>query len=313
MDKLREASTTRPVTVETRGLTLSGLATSPMTHDKGLVVALHGAGYSSGYWSYANRGELSLLELGASLGFHVFAPDRPGYLRSYGVARERCRLEDQVETLFEAISNWRQTAGVVGPTYLIGHSVGAALCLLMGGHDRAHEIQAVDVLGVPYRFASSSRGSDSVREMVAHGTHIPPINDQCRRAWLYGPDGTFDPHLQEFDRTLITPIPLAEYQDSMLLPNHWQLRLPTIRIPVQYTVAEHEVMQDTGVSILRDVERLMQNCPRLETRLQRHSGHNASMAYVATAYHLRAFAFFFEVATPAARQREIPRGDAPRQ
>jgi pimeloyl-ACP methyl ester carboxylesterase len=264
------------------------------------VVALHGAGYSSGYWDYANRNELSFLELGAHLGFDVLALDRPGYAGSFGVAPERSRLADQADTIFDAIEVWRRTANITGPTFLIGHSVGAALALIMAGHARAGSISAVDVLGVPYRFARGPDG-EAVVSRRATGSHVPPLDDASRRAWLYGPDNTFDADLIEYDRTLVTPIPIAEFEDAMMLPSFWPRHMPTIRVPVQYSVAQLEVMQESGESILHEVRQLLANSPLVATHLQRHAGHNVSMSYVATAYHLRAYAFFAEAATPVVR------------
>ena len=66
-------------TYELPGITLSALEARPQGAEAlATVIALHGGGYSAAYWDSPLDPRGSLLRLGASLGYHVIAVDRPG-------------------------------------------------------------------------------------------------------------------------------------------------------------------------------------------------------------------------------------------
>jgi pimeloyl-ACP methyl ester carboxylesterase len=281
------------IMVETRDIALSGVLRSPEGTAKGLILALHGGNYSAGYWNYeGSRGE-SLMRLGAELGFHVLALDRPGYGRSYDFEPKRLGLAAQVDFLFDTIDAWTSTHRFSGPVFVIGHSIGGILTLLMAAHQRGARLSGVDVLGVPFRFPKTEAG-DEVNSWSTTGTHVPPPDEAARKWLLFGPEGTYDPEAFAYDSTLPRPMPVAEYIDALKMPDAWAQVLPAILIPVQFTLAEFEVMQATGRDTLRDVEALLSNSPRARVALQAGSGHNASTHHIARAYHLRAIAFFEE-------------------
>jgi pimeloyl-ACP methyl ester carboxylesterase len=293
--------TVQPLRVLARGRELSALRSgSSEEPSRGLVIALHGAGYGAGYWAYANPGDLSLLQLGALLGYEVLALERPGYGAAQDFCADSCRLDSQAELLIEAIESWLHRSNSTGHVFVIGHSVGGALALLMASA-RPDLIDAVDVLGVPFRFATTPDG-EAVRQLVGAATHLLPIGDDDRKAWLFGPAETYDPTALQVDRELVRAMPIREYVDAVELPTRWAEVLPRITVPVQYTVAAHETMQEAGPSVLEDVRSLLQRCPLVRLHEQPHTSHNASMAYVATAYHLRALAFFSEAVVPSVRR-----------
>jgi pimeloyl-ACP methyl ester carboxylesterase len=288
----------RAVRIDLDDIALSGLHCAAEPPSRGLVIALHGAGHCAGYWDYPGRDGRSLLQLGALLGYDVLAIDRPGYELSQETRPGQTRLEAQAGTLLRALEAWRDRERVGGHAFLIGHSVGGAIALMMAGLQHPGQVAAVDVLGVPYRYPATPDG-EAVRRLTSTSAFLPPIPDAERRAWLFGPHGTFDDDALAYDRSVARSIPVAEYLDALELPGQWDERMPTVRVPVQYTVAEHEVMQETGAVVLEEVGRRLINSPLVRLSLQRHTSHNASLAHVGTAYHLRAFAFFSESVIPA--------------
>ena len=294
-------STIESVRVDTSGLHLSGLHASPVRttgreqstrHSRGLIMALHGGGYSAGYWHCPTDGA-SLLELGACLGFHVLALDRPGYGASRACDSSRLTLSSQVELLFDAIETWTATNRFEGPKFIIGHSIGGILALLMAAHPRGKTLSGVDVLGVPIRFSHSEAGKE-VRSWPGAQTHLPVLDEALRKSLLFGPPETFTAAADRYDRSLLRPMPTAEYLDAIAVPDAWERVLPSIRLPVQFSVAEFEAMQVTGWSVLEGVRTLLSSSPHVIMQLQIASGHNASMHRIARAYHLRAIGFFEE-------------------
>jgi len=291
---MAEAFQIEPTVVQTKDIALSGLSVKPADRPaKGLILALHGGSYSAGYWNYADVRGSSLMALAASLGFAVLAVDRPGYGASHDFDPTRLGLDSQVEFFFDAIEAWSRENDFNGPVFVIGHSIGGILTLLMAAHARGSRLSGVDVLGVPFKFPETEAGAE-VNSWSMTGTHVPFPDEKARKWLMYGPESTYDAKAFAYDSTLPRPMPVAEYRDALAMPSAWANVLPRIRLPVQFTLAEFEVMQATGWSTLRDVEALLHNSANAAVRLQKASGHNASDHRIARAYHMRAIAFFEE-------------------
>jgi pimeloyl-ACP methyl ester carboxylesterase len=300
LDNVREMII-EPVQVRMKGLHLSGLLAlpgSPLQQEplnnlsRGLIVALHGGGYSAGYWNCPVDGA-SLLELAAALGFHVLALDRPGYGLSQEFEPSRLGLAHQVELLFDAIETWEAANRFVGPKFIVGHSIGGILALLMAAHPRGRCLTGIDVLGVPIRFANTESGN-AVQSWSTDESHLPVLSEALRKSMLFGSPGTYSSDADAHDRSLVRPMPVAEYLDAIAMPGEWERVLPTIRTPVQFTVAELDAMQVHDWKILEDVFSLLSGSRHRLTHSQVSSGHNASVHRIARAYHLRAVAFFEE-------------------
>jgi pimeloyl-ACP methyl ester carboxylesterase len=285
----------RTVVVQTPAIDLSGLAISPAERPaRGLILTLHGGGCSAGYWHCpAEEGRLSLLTLAAELGFHVLAVDRPGYSASQHFDPGRLGLKDQVSFLFDAVDAWSRQLGFEGPAFVIGHSIGGILALLMAADPRSARLAAVDALGVPLAFAADSTGAE-VQSWSSAGVHIAPLQADLHRRICFGPDGTFSDEAYAYDRSLIRPMPVKEYHEAISMPGIWPSVLPQITLPVQMTMADDEAMQKVGPEIARLAESLLCNSANLRIFSQPASGHNASSHHIGRAYHLRAVAFFEE-------------------
>jgi hypothetical protein len=163
----------------------------------------------------------------------------------------------------------------------------------MAADTRSERLAAVDALGVPLEFASGAIGAE-VQSWSSSGTHIAPLGAEMHRSTCFGPDGAFSEDALAYDRSLIRPMPVAEYREAIAMPEAWPTILPTIRIPVQITMAENEAMQTVGPAIERQAGKLLQNSSNLRIVSQPASGHNASAHHIGRAYHLRALAYFEE-------------------
>lgn len=284
------------IEVSTPDIRLSGwqsLANQSAGGERGLIVALHGGGYNSRYWNYASPGEPTFAELATALGFHLLALDRPGYGASQGFSPARLTVAEQATMLFDAIDVWCTTHQFAGPVCLIGHSLGGIISLVMAAHARSSRLTAVDVLGVPFRYAAGAGGA-LVQSFATPSEHIAAISRQTSLQLMFGPEGSYDPAALQHLAGTPCLMPVAEYRDGIAAPALWPQLLPTIRIPVQFTVAEYEAMQETGWAVLEEVRKLLANSRHAVMHLQTGSAHNASLHYVAVAYHLRAIAFFEE-------------------
>ncbi|MBV9996366.1 MAG: alpha/beta fold hydrolase [Caulobacteraceae bacterium] len=283
-----------PFETDVGGLTMRGLRARPSGAPRGLVVALHGGGYDCRYWHHPGQAEASLLELGRTLGFDVIALDRPGYRGSKGPAPAGYPLSAQAELIFDAIE--AADAGRGSPVFLIGHSMGAILALMMGASGRGAALQGLDVSGTPLRFGAerTQAMAATMQPLIAAGADLMPLmTPEHRRSMFFGADGTFDPRVVAPGGTE-HPVPVAELADALYCPERLPTVLSSIEAPVQWTIAEEENSSEGGDSVLAEARALLRNSRRVRTALQPFSGHNISLHHVARAYHLRAFAFFEE-------------------
>jgi pimeloyl-ACP methyl ester carboxylesterase len=111
-----------------------------------VVLALHGWGAHSGLiWPVAERL--------APLGYHVFAPDLPGFGQS-SIPPTAWDVNDYVKFVLAYMD-----ANEIDQTFLIGHSFGGRLGLVLGAEhtDRIRKMALADSAGVPPRSSVVNR------------------------------------------------------------------------------------------------------------------------------------------------------------
>jgi pimeloyl-ACP methyl ester carboxylesterase len=275
---------------EAGGLQLSGTDTFPRGATRATILALHGAGYSAGYWDHPLDPDASLLKLGPALGYRVVAIDRPGYGATYGLTGADVRMGRQAQVVLDLVDQLRRDPASGAGVFLIGHSMGAILVLHMLAAARRRAIAGADFSGMPYRFA---RPPD--RAALERAGHQPALPGAIRRSLFYGPDGTFDPKVLEAEERIIRPIPAAEVIDAVECAEAGPALAARVTAPVQITWAEFDVSSSGSRATLQELGALFTISPRVDLVWQRGSGHNISLQRVARAYHLRAIAFFDEV------------------
>ena len=273
-----------------RGQRLSGKDTRPVGAPRATIVALHGGGYSAGYWDHPLDPAASLHTLGSALGYRVVAIDRPGYGASHGLVRDSVRADRQTEIVLDLIDMLRADGDTGAAVFLIGHSMGAVLALHMAASARAGAIAGLDISGLPFVFDETLAD----KQQLASLDFLPESSREFRRALFYGPDGTFDAGMIAAEERLIRPIPAAEIIDAVECPVSTTVLAPKITVPVRITRAESDVSSGGGREGLESCGALFTSAPRVELAWQRASGHNISLHHVARAYHLRAIAFFDE-------------------
>jgi hypothetical protein len=67
-----------------------------------------------------------------------------------------------------------------------------------------------------------------------------------------------------------------------------------VRVPVDYSAAEHERVWDTSPAALADIAALFTAAPRVTVNEMPDSGHNLSVGLSAQTYHLRVLSFIEE-------------------
>jgi pimeloyl-ACP methyl ester carboxylesterase len=280
-------------TLGTGPLQLSARRSEPVhAPPKATVVAIPGGGYTSAYWDHPKYPEASLLNLGAHLGYRVVAVDRPGYGVSSTQRPNGVALAEQVQWLMRVIQDLGERDDSGAGIFLIGHSMGGILALLIASTGLLPRSLGLDVSGVPYRF--STRLTDAVSNAIDAVAKAP--SDLSPAGMFYGPLPTYDASLLTRDGDVsAAPCPLIELQESQLWPTRFDSVVSQVRVPVQFTLGEYETVTRCDASALHEITALFTASPRVLTYQQPGAGHNVSLHHVGRAYHLRAFAFFDEI------------------
>lgn len=283
-------SSSRDCRFDVGEITLSGIESQPKTAARGLIVAIHGAGYTSRYWDSPHAPGDSLLRMGSDLGFRVIAIDRPGYGASRGAPDRELSLDGQVATLARFLAEIGELSKV--PIFLIGHSLGSLIAVQLAADDRSNVIAGLDVMGLPFQWRSDVRAA--VEAWVRGEMGIFAV-EEARRSLYFGPAGTYDPRVLQFEASFSQRVPKPELAESLESSFRLDQFALGVRVPVQYTVAQFESSITGGVQALNKGASMFKNSPRVVTHLQLGTGHNISLHRVGRAYHMRALAFFDEV------------------
>ncbi|MEY9939106.1 pimeloyl-ACP methyl ester carboxylesterase [Streptacidiphilus sp. MAP5-52] len=264
----------------TAGLTLSGLlAEPPAGPPRATVVAVHGGGMRAGYFDGQAQPDLSLLTLGAQLGFTVLALDRPGYGRSAEQVPDGLTLDEQAAVLSGALDAFAERHAVGRGFVLLAHSYGGKLALVTAA--RTPGLLAVDASGVGHRYSAPSADRKRLRRHLEWERNWGPLG-------LY-PAGTF-----RAAEALVAPIPVRESAEVDLWPEMFEELAPRIDVPLRLTFAEHEAWWLHDEPDLAELTSRLSKAPVVRVERQSSAGHNISLGWAARSYHLRALAFFEE-------------------
>ncbi|MFE5301565.1 alpha/beta hydrolase [Streptomyces sp. NPDC056632] len=271
-------SGTREITLDAAGIPLSGLLAEPRHGPpRAVVVAVHGGGMRAGYFDSRARPGLSLLTLGADLGYTVLAVDRPGYGASAAWLPRGQSLAQQAATLHDGLADFAATRDTGAGVFLVAHSNGGKLALAAAAEERGDDLLGLDISGLGSRLAV---GTDQLPGQNGHG--------DWRRHWgslrLYPPDAFRQ------GRHLVSPVPEMEAREGPLWPDMYPTIARRVRIPVRFTFAEQEqwwLFDDEALAALRRPL----GAPTTVIAHQPDAGHNLSLGWAARTYHLKALGF----------------------
>ena len=66
---------------------------------------------------------------------------------------------------------------------------------------------------------------------------------------------------------------------------------PAVRVPVHFSIAEHEKVWQNDTSAMTEIAALFSGSPRFTVHRQPDAGHNMSLGHTAADYHAKVFAF----------------------
>lgn len=274
------ATTPRPRVVIVDGVPMSSLV-AEAPRPRAVVLALHGGGTTAAYFDCPGHPSLSLLRLGAALGFTVIALDRPGYGSSAPYREALAEPEQRVQLAYGAVDDILGEHSRGSGLFLMAHSNGCELALRMAADNG--ELLGIEMAGTGRRYHPAAR------EVLktASATHRPP----GLRELLWHPTQLYP---GEVLGGVINCATGAPYEAAMVTdwPRHdFPALAAKVRVPVQFSVAEYEKVWLSDPSALAEITALFSAAPRFCINQQRRAGHNLSLGHTAAAYHLKVLSF----------------------
>jgi pimeloyl-ACP methyl ester carboxylesterase len=273
-----------PVTVEVDGVPMSGLlARAP--RPRGVIVAVHGGSTTAAYFDAPGDPWRSLLRLGAAVGFTVLGLDRPGYGRSAPHAHTMVDPQVRVDLAYGAIdahlAGLPRGAGV----FLLAHSAGCDLVMRMAADPRGTQLLGIELAGTGRRHPPLARALLDITYREKAPAAV--------RGLLWQPSHVYPPGVG--GGSIGVPAPAYERSVVEDWAEHELPRLAAeVRVPVHFSLGEYELVWQSGPAALADIAGLFRASPRVVVNEQSDSGHNLSLGYTATAYHLTILSFIEE-------------------
>lgn len=269
----------RPRVVMVDGVPMSALVAA-VPEPRAVIVAVHGGATSAAYFDCPGRPDLSLLRTAAAAGFTVIALDRPGYGASalyqdtMGEPAARAALAwGAADTI---LADGPRGAGI----FIFAHSLGCELALRMATERGG--VLGVELAGTGLRYhpvareilsqAISTRRPVGMRELLWEPAALYPA--EVLTGALSAPGVAYE-------------APVAANWPHRDFPE----LAARLRVPVQYSAAEHERVWDTSAAALTDIAALFGSAPAVAINEMPDSGHNLSVGLSAGNYHLRVLSF----------------------
>jgi pimeloyl-ACP methyl ester carboxylesterase len=285
---------------DVRGVPMSALvaearAEAQATEPRAVVVALHGGGTTSAYFDCPGRPRLSLLRIGAALGFTVVALDRPGYGSSAGYPEAMERPGQRVDLAYEAVDGLLQGAPRGAGMFLFAHSLGCELALRM-----AADARAADLLGIS--MAGTGRRHDATARTILTAPDHREIREGLR-THLWQPARLYPPEMVGGDAISSGGAPYEAVVVKTWAKQEFPALAAQVRAPVQFIAGDHENVWESTPAARNDIADMFTASSRVVVALQSESGHNLSLGFTAAAYHLKVLSFVEEcvVARESAR------------
>jgi pimeloyl-ACP methyl ester carboxylesterase len=169
--------------------------------------------------------------------------------------------------------------------FLIGHSAGCELAVRMAADERT-DVIGLELAGTGVQYGAAM--ADIMKSVTATGRPAGLRDMLWQPAELYPPDVLSG---------MTNSSTGAAYEVGMTTtwPRHdFPALAPRVRVPVQFTVAEHERVWRSDPETLAKIGAMFTASPRFAINEQADTGHNLSLSINAAAYHAKVLAFVEE-------------------
>lgn len=273
------------VVVDVDGVPMSALVREAR-EPRAVIVAVHGGAVTSQYFEYPGRPRQSLLRTGAALGFTVIALDRPGYGTSAGHADRMTTPAQRVALAYAAVDRLLASRPRGAGVFLMAHSIGCELAVRMAGDERGTDLLGVELSG------SGRRHHPGALEIMGwrQDGSGPKGPGRSLRELLWAPTWLYPADVVGGYR-ILSAVPPYEGRVAQTWAPEFPEHAARVRIPVHFTLGDHEKVWWSGPEALADLAALFTGSPRVVVEEQRDGGHNLSLGLTAMAYHLKILSF----------------------
>ncbi|WAC92412.1 alpha/beta hydrolase [Mycobacterium sp. Aquia_213] len=268
--------TPRPRLVIVDGVPMSAVVCEA-PDPKAVIVAIHGGGTTAVYFDCPGHPSYSLLRTGAAAGFTVVALDRPGYGSSAPYPEAMVEGEQRVNLAYGAVERIIGERPSGAGLFVMGHSGGCELTMRMAADERGADLLGIELAGTGRHYHPAAR------EMLKTATR--ERRPSGLRELLWHPEHLYPPEIL----TGVTVSPTApSYEDQMV--SDWARQTfptlaPAVRVPVHFSIAEHEKVWQTDDSAVQEITAMFSSAPRFGLHRQLEAGHNISLGHTAADYH----------------------------
>ena len=283
----------RPRVLIVDGVPMSALF-AEAENPKAVIVAIHGGGTTALYFDCPGRPSLSLLRTGVAAGFTIVALDRPGYGSSAPYPEAMARPEQRVNLAYGAVDRIIGQRPRGAGLFVMGHSGGCELTMRMAADERGADLLGIELAGTGRHYHPAARDilKTATRERRPAGLY----------ELLWEPERLYPPEVLN-GATISGSAP--SYEDQMV--SDWARQTfpalaPAVRVPVQFSIAEHEKVWQTDDSALTEITGLFSGSSRFTVHRQPDAGHNISLGHSAADYHSKVFSFAEECVAARADQ-----------
>lgn len=279
------ASVPRPRLVIVDGVPMSALVAEPEdpADPTAVIVAIHGGGTTAVYFDCPGHPSFSLLRSGAAAGFTVVALDRPGYGSSAPYPEAMVEPAQRVDLAYGAVDRILGERSRGAGLFLLGHSGGCELVMRMAADARGAALLGIELAGTGRHYHPAAREilKTATRERRPAGL----------RELLWHPETLYPAEV--LNGATVSPT-APSYEDQMV--SNWARQdfpalAPAVRVPVQFSIAEHEKVWQNDASAMTEITELFSGAPRFSVHRQPDAGHNISLGHTAADYHAKVLAF----------------------
>jgi pimeloyl-ACP methyl ester carboxylesterase len=271
------------------GFTIRGIA-GPFQKSGPLLVCLHGGSYTSRYFDIPGA---SLLDRAAANGISAVALDRPCYGASTALSGEDVTFRHNADQLGAAIDElWKAHGQNHSGVVLLGHSIGGAIAMIISSQRQPWPLLGLVISGI----------GDVLPPGVADVWHsMPPgqpvtLAPEQRAAFMFGPEGTFEPSGFTDHLASASPVPVQELLEVVdRWPGEAREFASKIEVPVYYGVAEHEKLWVLNDKTVKEFISAFSRAPYIESHVERGAGHCLDHHRAGAGFQLRELAFVLEV------------------
>ena len=282
------------VLLSTSAFTLSGRRARPesILPSAPLVIAIPGGGYG---WRYFDLEGCSLLRRASALGIPVLALDRPGYGGSTPLGPAPT-LMGNAERLNETIGAlWTREGGEAAGVVLIGHSIGAAIAVVMAALQPRWPLLGLCISGIGLRSPPEVAGAWAALPDVP----MIELPAAVKQAAMFGPAWTYSADAAARSMSADAPAPRSELIDIVgWWPEHVLDLAGRVTVPVHYRQGEYDSLWLVNGAEVRRFGEAFATAPEVDAQPYRAGGHCIDFHRLGAAFQLEQLAFALRCAGP---------------